>query len=213
MKPGLPQGIEVLVRKAAVDESFRARLLAARAAAATDIGLELTAAEAAMLAVVPESQLDAIVARVDVPVEHRRAFLGQAATAMLAALAAMAADIPQANAGKFGGIGGGGVRVSGPRYNRTLPIAPQVIMVIAKELDIDKDQISPQTDLAQDLHATWQQIAAIRMAIGKHFGLILNYDRFRKLRTVGEVVAYIERAVKQTEPKSEMPKPPAGDGS
>jgi acyl carrier protein len=210
MKPGLPQGIEVLVRKAAVDESFRARLLAARAAAATDIGLELTAAEAAMLAVVPESQLDAIVARVDVPVEHRRAFLGQAAAAMLAALAAMAADIPQANAGKFLGGGGGGCRA----FERLLPAEPEVIKIIAKELDLEENQISSKTELGRDLQPTLEQTAAIRMAIKERFGIALSYDRFRRFRTVGAIVAYIERNLQSRErPKPKAPKPKARGGS
>ena len=42
-----------------------------------------------MLAVVPAPQLEAIIARTSVPREHRRAFLGQAAAAMLATLGAV----------------------------------------------------------------------------------------------------------------------------
>jgi hypothetical protein len=39
-----------------------------------------------MLAAVPAAQLEAIIARTSVPQEHRRAFLGHAAAAMLAAI-------------------------------------------------------------------------------------------------------------------------------
>ena len=84
----IPRGIEVLVKKAAVDAEFKALLLARRAAAAQEIGLTLEPAEAMMLAVAPAEQLEAIIARTSVPAEHRRAFLGQAAAAMLAALVA-----------------------------------------------------------------------------------------------------------------------------
>jgi len=82
----IPRGIEVLVRKAAVDPEFRNALLAERAAAAARIGLALAPAEELMLKAVPEGQLEAVIDRTRVPLEHRRAFLGNVAAAMLAAL-------------------------------------------------------------------------------------------------------------------------------
>ena len=87
MSRQIPQGIEVLVLKAAVDPDFKQLLLQQRTVAAAAIGLALTAAEATMLAAVPAAQLEAIIARTSVPQEHRRTFLGHAAAAMLAALA------------------------------------------------------------------------------------------------------------------------------
>ncbi|MBM4035021.1 MAG: hypothetical protein FJ291_25035 [Planctomycetes bacterium] len=88
MANGIPRGVEVLVKKAAVDPDFRALLLAKRAAAATEIGLELDPAEAAMLASLPASLLEGIIARTTVSPMSRAAFLGKAAAVMLAALGA-----------------------------------------------------------------------------------------------------------------------------
>ena len=85
----IPRGIEVLVKKAAVDESFRERLMEARAEAAADIGLELNPAETAMLQWVPHEQLERIIEQTEVPRESRAAFLGRAAAVMLAALGAV----------------------------------------------------------------------------------------------------------------------------
>jgi len=82
----IPRGIEVLVKKAAVDPQFRELLLDRRAEAAESIELRLDPAEAMMLAAAPRAQLEAIIARTSVPEEHRRAFLGHAAAAMLAAI-------------------------------------------------------------------------------------------------------------------------------
>lgn len=82
----IPRGIEVLVKKASVDADFRQALLDERAGAADRIGLALEPAEVMMLRAVPAAQLKAIIARTSVPQEHRRAFLGKAAVAMLAAL-------------------------------------------------------------------------------------------------------------------------------
>ena len=92
----IPRGIDVLVKKAAVDPEFRALLLSDRARAADAIGLQLDPAEAAMLAAVPAGQLETIIDRTSVPVEQRRAFLGKAAAAMLAALSAGGAAVAAA---------------------------------------------------------------------------------------------------------------------
>lgn len=56
----IPRGIEVLIKKAAVDAEFKAVLLQRRAAAADEIGLVLEPAEKAMLAAMPEAQLEAV---------------------------------------------------------------------------------------------------------------------------------------------------------
>ena len=86
----IPRGVEVLVKKAAVDPAFKKMLLEKRAGAAEAIALGLEPAEAAMLEAVPEAQLEAIVAHTRVAPKFRPAFLGYAAGAMLAALAAKA---------------------------------------------------------------------------------------------------------------------------
>ena len=84
---GIPRGIEVLVKKAAVDPAFRTLLLERRAGAAEEIGLTLAPAEVAMLTAISAAQLDAIIARTTVDPMSRAAFLGKAAAVMIAALA------------------------------------------------------------------------------------------------------------------------------
>ncbi|MBM4037377.1 MAG: hypothetical protein FJ290_02585 [Planctomycetes bacterium] len=82
----VPRGIEVLVKKAAVDAEFHALLLERRAEAAQEIGLALDPAEVAMLNGIPASLLEGIIARTTVSPMSRAAFLGKAAAVMLAAL-------------------------------------------------------------------------------------------------------------------------------
>jgi hypothetical protein len=86
----IPRGIEVLMKKAAVDPAFRETLLTRRAEAANEIGLRLEPAEAMMLAAAPREQLEAVIAQTTVPEEHRRVFLGKTAAAMLVAVGAVA---------------------------------------------------------------------------------------------------------------------------
>ncbi len=88
----IPRGVEVLVKKAAVDPAFKQLLLEERAAAAEAIALKLEPAEVAMLNAIPAKQLAAIVANTKVSPSLRPAFLGYAAAVMLAALGALTAS-------------------------------------------------------------------------------------------------------------------------
>jgi hypothetical protein len=85
---GIPRGIEVLIKKASLDSAFCRLLLDQRAAAAREIGLDLTPAETAILGSVPDAQLQATIANTRVPDAQRRAFLGMLGAAMLAAVVA-----------------------------------------------------------------------------------------------------------------------------
>lgn len=85
----IPRGIEVLVKKAAVDAEFRELLIDRRCAAAHEIGLCLEPAEIALVNGIPEGQLRAIIDRTTVSPKLRPVFLGKAAVLMLAALGAM----------------------------------------------------------------------------------------------------------------------------
>ncbi|MHC5056752.1 MAG: hypothetical protein ACYTKD_18870 [Planctomycetota bacterium] len=86
----VPRGIEVLVKKAAVDAEFKALFLRERAEAAKAIALDLDPAEAAMLGAIPAAQLEAIIASTKVDEKARPALLGKAAVVMIAALGAVA---------------------------------------------------------------------------------------------------------------------------
>lgn len=190
MPHSIPLGVEVLVKKAAVDPAFRALLLERRAEAAAEIALGLQPAEAAMLAAVPRAQLEAIIDQTTVPQEHRRAFLGKAAAAMLAALGAMT---PAAAAGgSFGGSGFGGARADFPQPPPLTPVEAKVRDIIAKAINRDSAQIDRGSRLKNDLALTPQQSAAIREALGEAFGVAPSAGTLMQLTTVGDVVAQME---------------------
>lgn len=113
----VPRGIEVLVKKAAVDSEFRDRLLDQRGGAAADIGLELDPAENAMLSVIPSEQLAQIIGQTTVPLEQRRVFLGRIAAAMLAVLGAGLSGCEPA-------VQSAGVRPAPPSPTNVPPPAP-----------------------------------------------------------------------------------------
>lgn len=84
---GIPRGMELLIKRAAVDASFRADLLVKRAAVADELAVPLDPSERAMLTSIPEAQLGIIISGTAVPEPQRKALTGASAAAMLALLA------------------------------------------------------------------------------------------------------------------------------
>ena len=91
----IPRGIEILLKKAAIDESFRKTFLGDRLNAADAIGLTLQPVEAAMLKAIPDSALESMIAAAKVQPRIRQAFMGYTAAVMLAALTAASAGSTQ----------------------------------------------------------------------------------------------------------------------
>jgi hypothetical protein len=83
---GVPRGIDALIKKAAVDATFRKSLLEKRAEAAHEIGLELVSSEKATLNSLPAARIEQIIENTTVPNHQRRIFLGKIGSAMFAAL-------------------------------------------------------------------------------------------------------------------------------
>ena len=193
----IPRGLEILLKKASVDPVFRALLLDRRAEAAGTIGLTLAPGEVLMLQSAPAEQLESIIARTTVPQEHRRAFLGQAAAAMLAALgvAGLAPgcdDLPVSD----------GIRPSKPPESRPEPLAPekieqQVKEVIARRFQIDRQKVTRETSLVHDLKATDIQLLGLKRQLEKDYAVKLpGADFFDRIKTVGDLVKAVQTAVK-----------------
>jgi acyl carrier protein len=219
MSREIPQGIEVLVLKAAIDPEFKQLLLERRIAAADSIGLELSPAEAAMLAAVPRQHLEAIVGQTTVPQEHRRAFLGQAAAAMVAALSVLGSGSAVSYGfGKGGmraddptpvpGIGIGGIQPDRPseKPNQADNLEERVIGIVAKQLKADKDDVTRDKALVQDLQAKPADLVRLKKALEKEFGLKIPGEAFKKLRTVGQIIDYVRKAPdKKVKPERPAP--------
>ena len=221
---GTPRGLEVLLKKAAVDPAFKALLLTRRAEAAATIDLTLEPSEILLLRTAPSDQLEAIIARTTVPQEHRRAFLGQAAAAMLAALGIVsrgAGDEPpdktQPPPGEIG---------------PTPPSASEMIEthvkeVIAKRFGVEKDKVKPSASLLDLVKAGASrpmgppvvirgvmarppdnvQLTGLKRQLEKDYTIKLEGDDFfQKVKTVGDLVKAVQKAVKER-PDTPVPEP------
>ena len=184
----IPQGIEVLVKKASIDDEFRALLLDRRAESAQSIGLVLDNAETMMLAAVPDEQLEAIIAKTTVPQAHRRAFLGKAAAAMLAALGATSAGIARAGFPPAPT----GIPPDLPPEAPKLNVESRVIAVVAEQFRVPKEQISRETTLDGDLKADPTGRQALHKTLQKRFNLLIPAATFNGFRTVGDVVDFVD---------------------
>jgi acyl carrier protein len=213
----ISRGIEVLIKKAAVDEDFKSRLMETRADAAKLIGLTLLPAEAMMLAAVPASQLKAIIDQTTVPQEHRRAFLGYVAAAMLASLGIVA-------------IGCGEVKGSRPDVKGTRPEPPApggcrpgpklkpeeeplppaespakpdagknseieaaVYAIVAKQTKVDRDKLSRNTSFVEDLHIDSLDTVELVMEIEEQFKINIPDAAVVKIKTIGDAIDFVAR--------------------
>ena len=86
----IPVGIEILLKKASVDENFQEILLAKKGTAADEISLELSKTEKDILNVIPANQLKLMIKQVKVADAEKPVFLGKVAAAMLAAISTAA---------------------------------------------------------------------------------------------------------------------------
>ncbi|MBI3038800.1 hypothetical protein HYY75_07105 [bacterium] len=84
---GIPRGMELLLKRAAVDELFRSELFEKRSKVADDLGIPLDQSERMMLDQIPGNQLSAIIGATKVPDSQKRTLIGASTAAMLALLA------------------------------------------------------------------------------------------------------------------------------
>ena len=71
-------------------------------------------------------------------------------------------------------------------------VSEKVINIIADQLAVSKDQITPETDIANDLGADSLDIAELMIAFEEEFDISINEGQDEKISTVGQVIQYVE---------------------
>ena len=67
-----------------------------------------------------------------------------------------------------------------------------VVEKIAKTLKKDPSAITPESRLIEDLKADSANIMVMIMDLEDEFGIVVEDDQIMKMKTVGDVVKYIE---------------------
>jgi len=68
----------------------------------------------------------------------------------------------------------------------------KVAKLIADQLKIDPASISPDSRLLEDLRADSANVMMLIMDLESELGLTVEDDALMRLKTVGDIVAYIE---------------------
>ncbi len=69
----------------------------------------------------------------------------------------------------------------------------KVKKVIAEELDVETSEIKRDSSIIDDLGADSLDVVELIMALEEAFDISVDDDEAQKLRTVGDVVDYIEK--------------------
>ncbi len=64
--------------------------------------------------------------------------------------------------------------------------------ILAEQLDIEEDEITMESNIAEDLGADSLDVVDLIMSIEDEFGLEVPDDQVENIKTVGDVVSYIE---------------------
>lgn len=70
----------------------------------------------------------------------------------------------------------------------------KVAALIADQLKIDPATITPESRLLEDLKADSANVMMLIMDLESELGIMVEDDALMRLRTVGDIVAYIEEA-------------------
>ena len=65
--------------------------------------------------------------------------------------------------------------------------------MIAKQLKVDEASITPESRLIEDLKADSANVMVMIMDLEDKYGIMVEDDQIMKHKTVGDVVAYIEK--------------------
>ena len=72
----------------------------------------------------------------------------------------------------------------------------RVTKIIKKQLYVKESEIKPEANLADDLGADSLDIVEIVMEIEEEFGIEISYNNTENVKTVSDVINYIDDALK-----------------
>ncbi len=72
-------------------------------------------------------------------------------------------------------------------------VLERVADIVAEQLGVDKDKISPETSFVNDLGADSLDTVELVMELEEEFDINIPDDAAEKIQTVGQAVEYIEQ--------------------
>lgn len=71
-------------------------------------------------------------------------------------------------------------------------IAAKVIAVVAKQLEVEAEQVTPETSFINDLGADSLDTVELIMEFENEFGINIPDEEAENIQTVGEAIKYVE---------------------
>lgn len=74
-----------------------------------------------------------------------------------------------------------------------MAMSPKIKEIIVEQLGVDPEKVKPEASFIDDLGADSLDIVELVMAMEEEFDLEIPDDEAEKLRTVGDVVGFLEK--------------------
>jgi acyl carrier protein len=71
-------------------------------------------------------------------------------------------------------------------------IAQKVIKIVASQLELEEDQVKPESSFTEDLKADSLAVVELVLALEENFGVEIPDEETEKIKTVGDAIGYIE---------------------
>ena len=71
-------------------------------------------------------------------------------------------------------------------------VLEKVKMILSSQFDVEEDSITPEANIADDLGADSLDVVDMLMSLEDEFDVEIPDEEIERIRTVGELVAYIE---------------------
>ncbi|MBA3721899.1 MAG: acyl carrier protein [Parachlamydiaceae bacterium] len=78
-----------------------------------------------------------------------------------------------------------------------MTVEQEVIDIVVEQLGVDKDDVTEEKSFVEDLNADSLDLTELIMTFEERFSCEISQEDAEKLKTVGDVVAYIQNHKKQ----------------
>lgn len=74
-----------------------------------------------------------------------------------------------------------------------MALEQEVIDIVVEQLGVDKDDVTPAKSFVEDLNADSLDLTELIMTFEERFGCEIAEEDAEKLKTVGDVITYIQK--------------------
>ncbi|MCB1134683.1 MAG: acyl carrier protein [Chlamydiia bacterium] len=74
-----------------------------------------------------------------------------------------------------------------------MAVIDEVIDIVVEQLQVEKDEVTEDKSFVEDLNADSLDLTELIMTLEEHFNCEISEEEAEQLRTVGDVVKYVEQ--------------------